>query len=187
MKRSIAVLLFLVACTSEEGPVTETTATKPATPPPPTAQQARELIMSSPEFGEYEFTNASYTLPTSGAAMNEPARTAAKELAAAGWLAVDPNGDIALTDKSRTDKRFLLRPNGLLDIVPLATKEMGEVTGVRPNADGTVMADFTWRWKPNEVGAAFRTGTVHDRYAAPQDGRATLMWDGSSWTILKIE
>ena len=188
MKRFLAVLLLLAACNSEQPPIADSQSAKakPATPPMPSAQEARDLIANSAEFGEYEFTNAGFTLPVSGAAMNEPARATAKELAAAGWLSLDTNGDIALTEKSRNDKRFLLRPNGLLDIVPLAKKEMGEVQAVR-SRDGEVTVDFTWRWVANEVGTAFRTGLVHDRFAAPQDGTATLMWDGTAWVILKIE
>jgi hypothetical protein len=189
MKRALALaFLILAACGGgNEEPIQQTETAKPAAPPPPSAQQARELLASSPDFGEYEFTNAGYTTPVSGAAMNEPQRAAAKELAAAGWLTLENTGDIALNEKSRNDRRFLLRENGLLDIVPLAKKEMGDVTSVRQNADGTVTVDFTWKWMANEVGSAFRTGLVHDRFATPQDGRATLMWDGSAWTILKIE
>jgi hypothetical protein len=188
MKRALAVFFLMAAACSGEKPIEQAApAAKPAAPPPPSAQQVRELIASSPDFGEYEFTNAGYTLPTSGAAMNEPQRAAAKELAAAGWLTLENTGDIALSDKSRSDKRFLLRSNGLLDIVPLAKKEMGDVTAVRPNEDGTVVADFTWKWIANEVGSAFQTGPVRDRFAAPQDGKATLMWDGSAWVILKFE
>jgi hypothetical protein len=190
MKRMLLILLLTAACSSEKPAIADAEASKtarPATPAAPTVPQARELIASSADFGEYEFTNAGFTLPVSGAAMNEPTRASAKELAAAGWLAMDTNGDISLTDKSRSDKRFLLRPNGLLDIVPLAKKEMGEVSGVRPNDDGTVTVDFTWRWIANEVGSAFRTGPIYDHFAAQQDGRATLMWDGSAWTIVKIE
>jgi hypothetical protein len=187
MKRLMAVALLLFACSNEKPVSDSQTATAPPATPPPTAQQARELLANSAELGEYEFTNAAFTLPVSGAAMNEPQRVSARELAAGGWLAMDSTGDIALTEKSRNDKRFLLRPNGLLDIVPLAKKEMGDVTAVRADADGTVTVDFTWKWIANEVGTAFRTGPVHDRYASPQDGRATLMWDGAQWTILKIE
>ncbi|HVG24733.1 MAG TPA: hypothetical protein VND45_11305 [Thermoanaerobaculia bacterium] len=191
MKRALAVLLLLAACSGEQ-PADTTAATttqpaKPAAPPPPTAQQVHDLIAASPEFSEYEFTNAGYTTPTSGAAMNQPQRAAAKELAAAGWLIVDESGDIALSEKSRSDKRFLLRPNGLIDIVPLAKKEMGNVTAVRQDADGSVTADFAWKWIANEIGTAFQTGVEHDRFATPQDGRATLMWNGSAWTILKLE
>lgn len=191
MKRTFAAvaLVLLAACGgSDENPIADqSTSTAPAPPPPPSPQQARELIANSPDFGEYEFTNAGFTTPTSGATMSEPVRQSVKELAAAGWLAIDGAGDVALTDKSRSDKRFLLRPNGLLDIVPLAKKEMGDVTGVRANPDNTVAVDFTWRWIANEVGSAFKTGLVADRFAAQQDGRATLMWDGTSWTILQFE
>jgi hypothetical protein len=187
MKRALALALFVVACSGDEKPIQQSAPAQPAAPPPPSAQQARDLIANSPDFGDYEFTNAGYTLPVSGAAMNEPQRAAVKDLAAAGWLTVDGSGDIALSAKSRNDKRFLLRQNGLLDIVPLAKKEMGDVTAVRRSPDGTVTVDFAWKWIANEVGSAFRTGLVHDRFATPQDGRATLMWDGTGWTILKFE
>lgn len=188
MKRSLAVLVLVLSACSSETPAPPTAAEPgPAKPAPPAAAQVRDLIAASPDFGEYEFTNAGYTLPVSGAAMNEPQRAAAKELAAAGWIELGPEGDVALAPKSRSDKRFLLRPNGLLDIVPLAKKEMGDVSAVRQSPDGNVLADFTWKWIPNEVGSAFRTGLVHDRYAAVQDGKATLMWDGTAWVILKFE
>ena len=186
MKRALALCLLLTACSGEQPAITQTVA-EPAKPAPPTAAQARELIANSADFGEYEFTNAGYTLPTSGAAMNDPQRASARELAADGWLKLEKNGDIALSDKSREDKRFLLRSNGLLDIVPLAKKEFGEVTAVRANPDNTVTVDFTWKWIANEVGQSFKTGLVHDRFAAQQDGKATLMWEGANWTILKFE
>ena len=189
MKRLIAALLLLAACSSEKPAIADAEGkpAQPSTPPAPSTQQARDIVAASTEFGEYEFTNASVTLPVSGAAMNEPARATAKELQAAGWVTLDTNGDLALTEKGRNDKRFLLRPNGLLDVVPLAKKEFGEVTAVRPNPDNTVFVDFTWRWIANEVGAALRTGLAADRFATPQDGRATLTWDGATWVILKIE
>ncbi|HUR80085.1 MAG TPA: hypothetical protein VM733_04935 [Thermoanaerobaculia bacterium] len=186
MKRALAVLFLLAAC-SREKPIEQAAPAKPSAPPPPSAAQARQLIAASADFGEFEFTNAGYTTPTSGVAMNQPQRATARELAQAGWLTLDNTGDIALSEKSRSDKRFLLRPNGLLDIVPLAKKEMGDVTAVHANPDNTVTVDFTWRWIANEVGQAFRTGVVHDRFAAPQDGKATLIWDGSQWTVLKFE
>jgi hypothetical protein len=186
MKRIfIVTLLLLTACGGSEAPVAEQS--KPAPPKPPSTPEAREMIASSAELGEYEFTNAGFTTPVSGATMSEPVRQSVKELVAAGWLDLDPAGNVALTDKSRNDKRFLLRPNGLLDIVPLAKKEMGDVTSVRANDDGTARVDFTWRWIANEVGSSFKTGLVADRFAAPQDGAATLIWDGTTWSVLKIE
>jgi hypothetical protein len=188
MKRLFAIALLLAACSNESAPPTTTAAEKaPATPPAPDAQQAKALIEASPALAEHEFTNAAVSLPVSGAVMSEPLRVQAKQLAAAGWIAFDPAGDIMLSDKSRDDKRFLLRPNGILDIVPLAKKQMGDVTAVRPNPDGTVAADFSWKWLPNEVGSAFTSGVMYDRFAATHDATATFMWDGTAWTVLKVD
>lgn len=74
-----------------------------------------------------------------------------------------------------------MRPNGFVDLVPLAKKELTNVTAVR----GTNV-DFDWKWIPNDLGAAIRSGAVHDRYAAPQHATATLLHDGTSWTVLRI-
>jgi hypothetical protein len=185
MRRSFFALLLLVLACSAEQPVTTTTAAATKAPAPPTAAEARELIAKSPELSEHQFTNAGWTAPTNISLMSAPVRDEARDLAAAGWLSLE--GEIGLTEKSRGDKRFVLRPNGLLDVVPLAKKEMGDVTATRNNADGTVAADFSWKWIPNEVGSSFKKGPVHDRFAAPQKSTATLMWDGTSWMILKIE
>jgi hypothetical protein len=84
--------------------------------------------------------------------------------------------------KAMDDKRFILRENGLLDVVPLAKKEMGEVSAVRMNPDDTATADFTWTWVPNEVGSLFP-----EKYAGTHAARATFIWDGTSWSMLKIE
>lgn len=184
--RRILIALLLAACTAEQ-PATDTVAQKPAArPPAPSPEAAETLIKGSMEFGEYQFTNAGWTAPVSGAAMSEPVRAEAKELAAAGWIAFDGTGDIMLTDKGRNDRRFLLRPNGILDVVPLASKEFGKVQAVR-DRDGVVTVDFTWNWKPNEVGSAFKAGPTYTRYAAPQEATAELTHDGTNWTILQIK
>ena len=138
------------------------------------------------EFGEFDFTSAGWTTPVSGSRMSEPVRAEAKQLADAGWIAFDESGDVMLTEKGRNDRRFLMRQNGILDVVPLASKEFGKVEAVR-DRDGDVTVDFTWRWVPNEVAQALKTGPTHDRYAAPQKATASLMYDGTKWTILKIE
>jgi hypothetical protein len=109
----------------------------------------------------------------------------AKQLVAAGWLRRAGDG-LELGAKAKDDKRFLVRPNGTVDIVPLASKELTAVTAVRANPDGTAAAELTWKWIPNEVGKAFERG-LHDRYAAPQNATATLLWDGSAWTVLRVE
>jgi hypothetical protein len=191
MKRALTLLVLLLivlvmACSAEQ-PATTESAPKPATPAPPTAQQARDLIAGSAEFSEHEFTNAGWTTPVAHSSMSAPVQIEARDLAAAGWIELDEKGDVALSPRSRYDKRFLLRPNGLLDVVPLAKKEMGDVLAVRKNPDGTTGVDFNWKWIPNEVGTAFRTGPVHDRFAVPHESRATLIWDGTNWTVLKIE
>lgn len=193
MKRTAVALAatltvaLLGACSNEEKAPPKTTAAATPTKAPPTTQQAHDIIARSGEFSQYDFTNAAVSLPVAGSSMNEPTRETARQLASAGWLEIDGAGDLMLTDKSRKDKRFILRENGLLDVVPLAKKEMGDVTAVRTNADGSVTADFTWRWTVNEVGTAFTKGPLHDRYAAPQHARATLMWNGTEWTMITIE
>jgi hypothetical protein len=188
MRRLLAVLLLTAACSSEQPAPTNTStaAEQPSTPAPPSAQQVRDLIGNSSEFGQHEFTNAAVSMPVSGAAMSEPTRDTARQLAAAGWIQFDGAGDIMLNERSRQDKRFLLRENGLLDVVPLAKKEMGEVVAVRQNPDGTVSADFSWRWLPNEVGKAFTTGLVADRFAATHNATAQLMWNGTEWVMLSV-
>jgi hypothetical protein len=183
--RRLLLLLLLAACT-KEAPVT-TEAVKPVTPAAPAVERARELVASSAELSEFQFTNAAWTTPVAAASMSAPVRTESRDLAKAGWIALDANGDVALNARSRGDKRFLMRPNGLLDVVPLAKKKMGEVTSVRKNDDGTVSVDFHWTWVPNEVGQAFRDGAVRDRLTAPHESRATLIWDGTAWIVLGIQ
>ena len=178
--RSLFVLLVVAACAKETvAPPAAAPAKKPALPPP-TAIQAQQLIADSADFSDYEFTNASYSLPLSRKAMTEPARAYAKALASAGWIRFDGDA-VALTEKAKSDRRWLVRPNGFADIVPLAKKEMGSVTAVRANADGNVAADFDWTWSPNEIGKVFA-----DRYAGKQLATATLINDGSAWSVLRI-
>jgi hypothetical protein len=185
--RRVLIALLLTACAAEQ-PITDTSATvaKPPRPAAPSAADAKTLIANAPEFSEFEFTNAGWTTPVSGSLMSTPVRDEARQLAEAGWIALDRMGDVMLTNKSRNDKRFLLRPNGILDVVPLAKKEIGDVVAVR-DREGEVTVDFTWRWIPNEVGTAFKTGAVHDRFAAPQQATATLLHEGTGWSVLRID
>ncbi|HYI11865.1 MAG TPA: hypothetical protein VEK57_22605 [Thermoanaerobaculia bacterium] len=188
--RYLAIFLLLFAACSSETPASSNepaqSEAKPAAPPP-SVQQAQELIANAPDLAELEFTNAAVSIPVAGSSMSEVTRGQAKELAAAGWISFDGAGDIMLNDKSRSDKRFLLRPNGILDVVPLAKKELVQVEAVRADPDGTASADFTFKWIPNEVGASFQSGIVADRYAAMHKATATFIWDGTSWSVLKIE
>ena len=191
MKHAAIVLLLLVGCRAPEPkPAQSSSAGAPAkqTIPPPSAADAQRIVAASAEFSDYEFTNASVTLPMK-APLPPYLAGEAKQLAAAGWLNVGAGlspPHIALAPKAKGDRRFLIRPNGYVDIVPLASKELTGVTSVTPNSDGTVSADMTWKWIPNEVGGAFTHGPLHDRYAAPQKATARLMWDGRAWTVLRI-
>ena len=174
MKKSAIVLLLVLGCGGEKS------TPPPAAPPkptPPTIEQARTLVAESPEFSEYQFTNAAYSLPMDRRLLNAPAREVANALKKAGWISFDGAGNVVLQHKAEIDRRFLVRSNGVVDIVPLAKKEFGDVTSV--NGD---VAAFTWTWKPNEIGALFGS-----RYEGVQNANATLLWDGSKWTILKIE
>ena len=185
MRHAVLFLLLFAACRAPE-PARTTSSSAPAKPAvaPPSAADAQRIVAASPEFSDYEFTNASVTLPMKSP-MPPYLAADAKQLAAAGWLR-EGAGGIELAPKAKGDKRFLVRQNGYLDVVPLASKELTAVTTVKPSADGTASADFTWKWIPNEVGSAFARGPLHDRYAAPQAATATLMWDGSAWTVLRI-
>ena len=186
MKGILPLILLLAACSAEtpkpNAPETAAqTTSASAKPAAPSAADARAIIANSADLGDLQFTNAAFTLPTSRAMMNEPAKAAAKALQRAGWTSMA--GDtLTLTEKAQNDRRFLMRPNGSLDVVPLAKKEMGDVTAVRITATGDAEADFSWRWAPNELG----TLLAPERFAGEQHATATLLWDGSKWTMLKI-
>ncbi len=169
MKRFLALLLF-AACSKPAPPAPPA---KPALPAQLSVAAAQSLIENAPELGDYQFTNASFTIAQKKSAMNPLMLEGAKKLAAAKWIRIE--GDrVELTPKAQADKRFLVRSNGFIDLVPLAKKELIAVTAVRQDA-----ADFTWKWVPNELGA-----TLGQPPAGEQKATAKLMWDGSSWTVL---
>ena len=186
----MAVLLGLMVVACGERPAAPTQnagGPKPAPAPaaPPTLEEARALLAGSAEFSEYQFTNAAYTLPLSRQAMNAPALEVANQLKAQKWIGFDGDGNVVLTQKATADRRFLVRPNGVVDIVPLARKELLGVDGVVPGAEPAV--DFRWKWVPNEIGSAVKTGTLAERYRGEKRARATLLRSGQAWTVLKIE
>jgi len=183
------MVALMVSCGSPEQPAATTSSAAPAEAPkaaPPSAADAKQIVASSPEFSEYEFTNAAFTLPMKRSAMTGPTANSAHDLVRGGWIDI-PSDNVALTPKSVNDKRFLVRPNGFLDIVPIAKKELGDVTAVRPNADGTASADFNWRWIPNEVGQSFKSGPVRERFDAEQHATAVLTHDANGWSVLRID
>lgn len=188
----IAILL-LAALTAACGGGTEqanqqpptTSSAQPIIHPPPSLAEAKAIIDESGTLGEFEFTKAAVTVPMQKSAMNEPQLAAAEQLVKAGWIAFDGSGAVVLA-KAQDDKRFLVRPNGFLDVVPVAKKEMGDVTAIRPLTAGEAEAEFTYRWVPTEVGTAFTSGPVFDLFAQPVRAKATLFWDGSTWSVMRV-
>jgi len=182
MKRLLLVLLaaslVFASCKEKDGaggtppPATTEQAAQPAQHPAITPAQAKDLIAGAPEFGDYQFTNAAVTIPLKRSAMRADQAVIAKQLAAGGWIHFD--GDDV---KAKEDKRLLVRPNGTLDVVPLAKKELVSVDKVLVDK-----VDFTWRWIPNEIGALLK-----NRFGGEQKATATLLWDGTNWTVLRIE
>ena len=63
---------------------------------------------------------------------------------------------------------------------------VGDTEGSRWQPDGTVTAEFIWQWMPNEIAKSFRGGEIKSRFEGERDATATLMWDGSAWTVLRI-
>jgi hypothetical protein len=182
MKRFLFALLAVslvcaASCKEKEGasntppPAAKEQPAQPAQHPAPTPTQAKDLIANAPEFGDYQFTNAAVTIPLKRSAMRADQAAIAKALAGGGWIRFD--GDDV---KTKEDKRLLVRPNGTLDVVPLAKKELVSVDAVRGEK-----VDFTWKWIPNEIGALLK-----DRFAGDQKATATLLWDGTNWTVLRI-
>lgn len=173
--------LFVLACGAPALPPAGKEAPAPAPPPPPSVEQATTIVSSAPELSDYQFTRAAYSLPMRRAAMNEPARAVAADLRKAGWISFSDD-QVVLTEKAKNDKRFIVRPNEVVDLVPLAKKEFIAVTGVRTSAGGEPLVDFDWKWVPNEIGALFP-----NRYEGTQRATATLLRDGSVWVVLRIE
>ncbi len=81
-----------------------------------------------------------------------------------------------------------MRPNGFVDIVPIAKKELTEVSSINPQPDGNLKANLCWQWIPNEVGSAFKSGLVRERIEAMHCAIADLQpaADGG-WEVLLVE
>lgn len=185
------LVLMLPACSpGEEKAAEPATATETAAaeaPPPPTTAEAKELIENSSAFSDYQFTNAAFSLPLQRTRFNEVTRAAADELQAAGWIRFEGD-EVVLETKAKEDPRWLVRPNGFVDIVPIAKKTLTEVTGIRPQPDGTLKANLCWNWIPNEVGTAFKSGMVRERFEATHCAIALLQpGDEGQWEVLLVE
>ena len=195
MHKSLALTaLFLVlmipACAPAEEPAEPAVAAETATaaaPAPPSAAEAKELIADSAAFSDYQFTNAAFSLPLQPSRFNDVTKTAAEELEAAGWLRIEGD-EVVLEEKAKNDPRWLVRPNGFVDIVPIAKKTLTDVTGIRPQPDGTLKANLCWNWVPNEVGSAFKSGLVRERFDATHCAIALLQpAEDGTWEVLLVE
>lgn len=179
--------IVLAACGGEK-----TSSNEPAPQPekklaaPPSNEVAFAALSDAPEFGDYKFTRAGYSLPMRADLLKGPARESADDLAKAGWVAFDAGGNLTLTAKAIGDKRFIVRPNESLDIVPLAKKELVSVDGMGHDDEGDVTVDFTWRWLPNEVAGAFNRGEIAKRFDGDQKARATIYTARDGWKVLRI-
>jgi hypothetical protein len=184
VKRIAPLLLLILACGAENpgpAPTTATEAARAPLPQPPPVEDAARIVSGSAEFSDYQFTRAAFTLPMQESAMTPDVKAFSRALAREKWIGIDGAGQVVLTEKAKKDRRFLLRPNGFLDIVPMAKKEFIGVQGVTVNPDGQPLVDFRWKWVPNEIGAL-----SGDRYGGEHLAAATLLWDGSQWSVLRI-
>lgn len=187
---ALLIVIGFASCAKKEPTTSETNVSTPAetqTPatPPPTIEAARTFLESSEAFGDYQFTLASVSLPMKRSRLNDVTRPTVDDLTRAGWLR-DRGDEIALSEKAEKDKRFLVRPNGFLDIVPLAKKELMTVDAVGNDAPGSPTIDFKWRWIPNDVAQSFH-GDLAARFSTTYHARATLFFTQDGWDVLRIE
>lgn len=184
----LAAALLLFACSkSPEPAAADQTKSAEKSAALPTKEQAAKIITEAPEFADFQFTYASWSVPLDKNALNDNTRKTVEELRAAGWLGYDGDGNVVLAKKAEEDRRFLVRSNRTLDIVPLAKKELMSIDSIARRADGNVQVGFTWRWIPNEVGSALRSGLIAEQLAATHRANARLLSTDGAWTLLIIE
>jgi hypothetical protein len=171
----LVVTLMLAACAPQE-PVQQKSPSPRAPLLALRGEGTAALVANSAEFSDYRFTDAAFTFAQRKSSMTPPMLDGAKRLAKAGWIRISGE-DVSLTDKARSDKRFLVRSNGFVDVVPIGKKELIAVTAVHPES-----VDFSWKWSPNELGTVLALP-----HAGEQQATAKLMWDGTAWVILSIK
>lgn len=83
--------------------------------------------------------------------------------------------------------------------VPTAEKEMLEVTGITKQSDSIIQVDYSWKWKPNEIGKALDTSTeefkrlpekLKNDLLAPEELKSknqTLSWSGKQNGTAKFQ
>ncbi|HUO84956.1 MAG TPA: hypothetical protein VM534_07580 [Thermoanaerobaculia bacterium] len=182
----LLLLSAVTGCQPEADPTPVPAAPDSAAPPLPTVEQARTLIANDPQFGEFDFTWAAISLPLSVDRMHQEAGAHAESLRSAGWIQFE-DGEIVLTEKALEDRRFIVRPNGFLEIVPLARKELLEIIEVRETEGENAVVELSWRWETNEIGQLLREGAAAQRFAATHRAKATLMPGAGGWQVLILE
>jgi hypothetical protein len=154
--------------------------------PPPTPEEAAEIVTKAPEFSDFRFTSVTLSIPAQESMMHSQMRSYVRDLEQAGWLRVDRTGTVVLTDKARSDSRWVERPNQFFDIAPLARKELVEVTSVNPAEGGAVNVDFTYEWVQNATGAALQSGLLREILDSHHYATATLQDFGDGWEVYII-
>lgn len=188
---SILILSALIIAGCGEIPeAPKAPANAPAAAPavaPPTKAEATQIVGDSAEWSDYQFTYSSWSFQLGTPVAHPTTRQLVDDLVVAGWLRMTKGGVVELTERAKTDKRFLVRANNSLDIVPMAAKELVGVTSIKSEPDGAARAEVRWKWVPNDVGASFRSGFIKERYDAPQVAVATLERANGAWRVRKVE
>ena len=188
MKRLACVVLLLAACGGEKPAetttaATATTTTAAAAPALPTLEEAQKIVAESGPFSEFELDYAAVNVPVSLATASEEQRSVADDLKRTGWVTIE-NDTVAFTEKAKNDPRFNMRQNGFFDVVPLGKKQIVATKQVVPGDAGQARVFFVWQLVPNEVGKEI--DLLSQRFIDENDAMATLIYDGTSWSVLKI-
>lgn len=184
----LLTLLALPGCGERESERTESARETPRreVPPPPTPEEAAEIVAKAPEFSDFRFTSVTLSIPAQESMMHDQMRAYVRDLEQAGWLRVDRTGTVVLADKARRDTRWVERPNQFFDIAPLARKELVEVTRVYPAEGSAVNVDFTYEWVQNPTGAALKSGPLRQILDSHHYATATLQDFGDGWEVYII-
>ncbi|HXI11800.1 MAG TPA: hypothetical protein VNM92_04055 [Thermoanaerobaculia bacterium] len=181
---STILLCALLGC---GGPESRTaTVALPETPAlaAPENGEIMRIVGESPEWSDYQSPSSAWSFATDVKAMNPQVRANAEDLAKAGWIVIGKER-VTLSEKSRSDPRFLARTNGFIDVVPIATKEVVSVDSIKMEGD-RVFCNLTWSWRANEVGSAFASEPLHARLTALQYAAVELRASKGQWSVWEI-